>query len=96
MVDVTPGLAEFVLLRLREEEDGWTSMVDAGGAAAPVASRRLEACRDQILRIESRRLALTARNESWIVPELKALAFPYYDHPDYQPDWYPDRTSLRA
>ena len=80
------GLAEFVLARLAEEEAEWSSRVEAGGPAEPAARRWLEACRAEIRSVTTRRA--TPQGELGLDRELKALALPYYDHPDFQAHWY--------
>lgn len=78
------GLAEFVLARLAEEEAEWSTIVDAGDHSA---RRWLEMCRAEIRRIESSVLRADA-GSSWLAPQLRAIALPYYDHPDFQAHWF--------
>lgn len=80
------GLAEFVLARLAEEEAEWSSRVDAGGPSGQSARRFLEACRAEIRNVTIRRA--NPRGEPGLDGDLKALALPYYDHPDFQAQWY--------
>lgn len=84
-------LAEFVLARLREEEAGWLEQISSDAAATAVGHRRLDACRAEIRKVERHR-AVAPEPSSWAVRELQGLALPYYDHPDFQPDWHPQRT----
>jgi hypothetical protein len=75
--------SEFVLASLAEEEAEWLTMVDAGDHSA---RRWLDICRAEIRRIESSGLRADARR-SWLVPQLRAIALPSYDHPDFQAHW---------
>jgi len=87
-------LADFVLARLAEEEHDWLRLANSGGPADPAVQARLTNCRARRTRVTHLGMQRSAAAAAADTIELQLLALPYYDHPDYKPQWRPRSTLI--